>query len=91
MLMHMLVNFWQSTPGMQEASLGAIGVDELRWLKPVYPGDTLSVEMEVIEKRESASRPDMGILKTRTTLINQNGEPVMSLVPISMWRRRPAG
>lgn len=90
MMMHMLVNFWQSIPGFQEASLGAIGVDELRWLKPVYPGDTLTVETEVIEKHESKSRPEMGIIKTRTTLLNQNGEPVMTLIPISMWRRRPA-
>ncbi len=90
MMMHMLVTFWQSIPGYQEASLGAIGVDELRWLRPVYPGDTLSVETEVIEKRESKSRPDMGIIKTKTTVLNQIGEPVMTMIPISMWRRRPA-
>lgn len=90
MMMNMLVAFWQSIPGFQEASLGAMGVDELRWLKPVYPGDTLSVETVIVEKRESASRPDMGIIRNKVTVSNQHGEPVMTLIPIAMWRRRPA-
>ncbi len=90
MMMNMLVNFWQTIPGFQEASLGAMGVDELRWLKPVYPGDTLTVETVIIDKKESASRPDMGIIRNKIIVSNQHGEPVMTLVPIAMWRRRPA-
>lgn len=88
MAMAMKVAEWQAEPGAQEASLGAIGIDELRWLKPVYPGDVLSVEAEVIEKVESRSRPDMGVIKSRITVLNQNDEPVMRYIPITMWRRR---
>ena len=62
------------------ASLGSPGIDELRWLKPVYPGDTLRVESELLEKRRSRSRPDMGITKSRQTVLNQHDEPVMTMV-----------
>ena len=89
MMMHMLVTHWQSIPGYQEASLGAMGIDELRWLAPVYPEDVLSCETVVLETRESHSRPDMGIVRTRASLINQNDETVLTMIPISMWRRRP--
>lgn len=90
MAMSMMVAEWQAEEGRQEASLGAIGIDELRWLKPVYPGDVLSVESEIVEKIESRSRPDMGIVKTLVTVYNQHDEPVMQYRPIAMWRRRPA-
>lgn len=73
------------------AGLGAAGIDELRWLKPVYPGDVLRCESEVLEKRASNSRPDMGSTRTRTTVFNQDDVPVMSLIAIALWRRRPAG
>jgi acyl dehydratase len=72
------------------ASLGAAGVDELRWLKPVYPGDVLRVETEVLEKRESRSRPEMGSLKSQTTTFNQHDEPVMRFTALVLIRRRPA-
>ena len=49
----------------KSAGLGSPGIDHLRWKKPVYPGDTLRCETEVIEKRRSQSRPEMGIFKTR--------------------------
>ncbi len=55
--------------------LGA-GFDELRWPRPVRPGDELRVESEVLEVRESKSRPDQGVIKVRTTTLNQHGEPV---------------
>lgn len=73
------------------AGLGAAGIDELRWLKPVYPGDVLRCESEVLEKRASNSRPDMGSTRTRTTVFNQDDVPVMSFIAIALWRRRPAG
>ncbi len=69
-------------------SLGAVGIDNLRWLKPVKPGDVLSVETEVIEARASASRPEMGSIRNRTTVIDQHGDPVMRFEPIVLYRRR---
>ena len=74
----------------RQAGLGSPGVDELRWLKPVYPGDTLSVETEVLEKRVSASRPEMGIYKSRITVTNQHGVAVMTMVSNGLIATRPA-
>ncbi|MBB5687049.1 MaoC family dehydratase [Sphingobium boeckii] len=71
------------------ASLGGIGVDELRWLKPVYPGDVLSLETELLEKKQSRSRPEMGTFKTKTTVLNQKDEPVMVYTTIAMVATRP--
>jgi len=74
----------------EQAGLGSPGIDELRWLKPVYPGDTLHVRGKVIDKRESRSRPDIGSFRTQTTVTNQDGVPVMSFTSIVLMRRRPA-
>jgi acyl dehydratase len=74
----------------RSASLGSPGIDELRWLKPVYPGDTLRCETELLDKRVSKSRPDMGITKGRTTVFNQHDEPVMTFVANGLIRTRPA-
>jgi len=52
------------------------GFDEMRWPRPVRPGDELHVETEVLEVRPSKSRPDQGVIKVRTTTSNQHGEPV---------------
>ena len=71
-------------------SLGGIGMDELRWLKPVYPGDVLSCESEVVEVVPSKSKPDRGVVKTRLTVFNQNDEPVMVSTNIALQQRRPA-
>jgi acyl dehydratase len=70
------------------SSMGSPGLDELRWLKPVYPGDTLSVEIEIIGKSEPKSLPDMGFVKKRTIVFNQHGEPVMRHVSSIMHRKR---
>ena len=86
MLMRMLVENMESN---RQAGLGSPGVDELRWLKPVYPGDTLRAESEIIEKTPSRSRPEMGSFRARTTVFNQADEPVMSLISIGLIRRRP--
>ncbi len=91
MMMAAMVAKWQATPGWQEASLGAIGIDELRWKRPVFPGDRLRGTSEVIEKIESRSRPEMGIMKFRTRLFNQDDEEVLSLISIAMRKRRPDG
>ena len=74
-----------------EASLGSPGLDELKWLRPVYPGDRLRVETELLEKRLSASRPGLGLTKSRTTTFNQDGVAVMTFVANGMIRTRPAG
>lgn len=71
-------------------SLGSPGIDEVRWLKPVFPGDVLSVRREVLEARPSASRPDRGIVRFRFELMNQKGEVVMEQTnPILFGRRHP--
>jgi acyl dehydratase len=72
----------------RHAGLGSPGIDELRWLKPVYPGDTLRVESEVLEKRRSASRPDMGIFRSRATIFNQDDVPVLTMVSNGLVRVR---
>jgi len=84
----MMVDHWKDT-GLDEASLGGIGMDELRWLKPVYPGDILSIEAELLEKTPSRSKPDRGVIRVRWATLNQHGEPVMTQISIGMMRRRP--
>jgi len=73
-----------------QAGLGSPGIDELRWLKPVYPGDTLHVRGKILDKRESRSRPEMGSFRTQTTVTNQDGVPVLTFISIVLIRRRPA-
>ena len=74
----------------EQAGLGSPGIDELRWKKPVYPGDTLQVHGKIIEKTPSRSRPEMGSFKTQTTVTNQDGATVMSFTSIVLIRRRPS-
>ena len=66
------------------------GFDELRWPRPVRPGDELRVESEVLEVRPSKSRPEQGLVKLRTTTYNQDGEAVQISVGNLVVRRRPA-
>ncbi|WP_448663584.1 MaoC family dehydratase [Sphingomonas sp. CJ20] len=86
MTMAMLVAHMKDSP---QASLGAAGVDDLRWLKPVYPGDTLRCETEVLEITPSRSRPDMGSVLSQTMTFNQQDEPVLRFVGRVLVRRRP--
>ncbi len=72
------------------ASLGSPGIDELRWLKPVRPGDTLSVRMTVLEAIPSRSKPDRGLLRSLTEVRNQRGEVVLTARGLSLFGRRPA-
>ena len=74
----------------KQAGLGSPGIDELRWLKPVYPGDTLHVRGEIMEKTPSRSKPDIGSFRTKTTVTNQNDVPVLTFTSIVLMRRRPA-
>ena len=79
MMMRQLVDSYVSP----ESSLGAAGVDELRWPKPVRPGDTLHVRATVLEARRSSSKPDRGIVKTLMELTNQDGDLVMKVTAIN--------
>jgi acyl dehydratase len=65
------------------------GFEEFRWPRPVRPGDELHLESEVLEVRASKSRPDQGVIKLRTTTMNQNGEPVQVSVGSLIVPRRP--
>jgi acyl dehydratase len=65
------------------------GFDEFRWPRPVRPGDELRVESEILEVRPSKSRPDQGVVKVRTTTLNQNGEAVQVTVGNLIVPRRP--
>lgn len=75
--------------GEEQAGLGSPGIDELRWRKPVYPGDTLHVRGTIVEKSPSRSKPDIGSFRTETVVTNQNGETVMTFTSIVLMRRRP--
>ena len=77
MTMAMLV---ENLKANRQAGLGSPGIDQLRWLKPVFPGDTLRCESELLEKRRSRSRPEMGLFKSRLTVFNQDDEPVMQMI-----------
>jgi acyl dehydratase len=72
-------------------SLGSPGVDQLRWLKPIRPGDVVRATFQVLETRESNSRPDRGIVRSKGELINQAGEVVMTCEAINFFGRRPPG
>ena len=71
-----------------ESSMGARGVDELRWNRPVYPGDVLRIEVEIVEKRTSKSRPEVGHVRTKVTGYNQDDEAVIEWTALAMHRRR---
>ena len=72
------------------ASLGSPGIDELRWVKPVRPGDTLSGRMTVLESIPSRSKPDRGMVRSLMELRNQHGEVVLTVKGLSLLGRRPA-
>jgi acyl dehydratase len=70
------------------ASLGSPGIDELRWLKPVRPGDVLHIRVTVLDATPSRSRPDRGVVRTLVAVLNQDRDVVMSLKPMNIFRRR---
>jgi len=73
-----------------DSSMGSPGLDELRWLKPVWPEDTLTLRIEITDKRASRSRPEMGSVMLNWTLSNQRGEPVLAVKGVNLMRRRPS-
>ena len=80
----MIDNVFGETTG-----LGSPGVDELRWLVPVRPGDTLSVRLTVLEARPSRSKPDRGLVRFKVEATNQDGVLAMSLVGLGFMLREP--
>jgi acyl dehydratase len=79
LMMRLLVDHYLS----HVASLGSPGIDELRWLRPVRPGDELSVRVTVVETRRSSSKPDRGIVRSFVEVINQDREVVMSVKAVN--------
>ncbi len=72
----------------RQDSRGGAGVKDMRWTRPVYPGDVLTLEVEVTEKRRSRSRPDLGLMQVQQRTLNQHGEEVMRLTSTGMIRVR---
>jgi acyl dehydratase len=74
----------------EQAGLGSPGVDELRWLRPVFPGDTLRCESEIVAVTPSRSKPDIGSFRSTMVTYNQDDQPVLTFTSIVLIRRRPA-
>jgi acyl dehydratase len=74
----------------RQASLASPGIDELRWVQPVRPGDVLRLRVSVIEATRSRSRPDRGMVRTLIEVLNQRGEVAMSLKPMNIIACRSA-
>ena len=88
--MALTFRLYVQTNALAAASLGSPGIDEVRWLRPVRPGDTLRATIEVLDSRPSTSKPDRGIVSVKYTTFNQHGEPVMTMLSKQLMRRRPA-
>ena len=73
----------------EQAGLGSPGIDDLRWKRPVYPGDVLHVRSIIVEKTPSRSKPDLGSFRSEMTVTNQDGQPVMTFTSIVLIRKRP--
>jgi acyl dehydratase len=71
------------------SSMGSPGIDELRWLKPVRPGDRLRARVTVVDLRRSSSRPDRGIIHFHQEALNQRDEVVLSMRGMGMYKCRP--
>jgi acyl dehydratase len=73
---------------LESASLGSPGLENIRWLQPVYPGDTLSVRLTTVDARPMNSRPEVGLVRSKWEVLNQRGEAVMAMEGWGMFRRR---
>lgn len=87
MVMRLFVQHYLS----KVATLPAPGIDELRWVRPVHPGDRLHVRITVVGARRSRSKPDRGIVRSFVEVLNQDNELVMSLRPMNLMRCRTPG
>jgi acyl dehydratase len=75
---------------LNSSSMGSPGIEEVKWVKPVRPGDELSVRLTVLEKRESKSRPELGFVRQRGEMLNQRGELVLDSTYVGMFGKRAA-
>lgn len=73
---------------LESSSLGSPGLESLKWLKPVYPGDVLRLRHTVTEKRGMSKRPDVGLVRTVWEMFNQDGDKVLHMDGYGMFRRR---
>ena len=87
--MALTFRLFAQTRALAACSLGSPGVDELRWLRPVRPGDTLRAIVRVLEQRPSTSKADRGLVRLQWTTLNQSGEPVLTMTSMQLVRRRP--
>jgi acyl dehydratase len=74
---------------LDSASMGSPGLDDLRYLKPFYPGDTLYARFTITETIPSKSKPDRGLIKARAEALNQHGEIILTFTSIGFFRRKP--
>jgi acyl dehydratase len=88
--MALTFRLFAQTRALAACSLGSPGVDEVRWLRPVRPGDTLRATVQVVERRPSGSKPDRGIIRLHWTALNQRSEPVLTMASMQLVKRRPA-
>lgn len=86
LMMRLLVQHYLSPV----SSLGSPGLDEVRWLAPVRPGDTLSARVTIVETRRSQSKPDRGLVRAKMEVLNQRREVVMSMKALNFTLCRPA-
>jgi acyl dehydratase len=86
MLMRLLVD----TVASRSASMGSPGIDEIRFLRPVRPGDTLSARMIVLDVVPSRSKADRGHVRASYEVFNQHGDKVMTMIGLGIYGRRPA-
>ncbi len=77
--------------GMLKQGMGSPGMDELRWLLPVHPGDTLHMEVEVLSTKASSSKTDRGYVEKLCTVVNQKSEKVLTVRVTQIIRRRESG
>jgi acyl dehydratase len=75
---------------LDAASMGSPGLESLKWTKPVYPGDTLRVRLQVVEARPMASKPHIGLVRSRWEVMNQRAEVVLTMEGWGMFARRSA-
>jgi acyl dehydratase len=85
LMMRLLADHYLSRGG----SLGSPGIDELRWPRPVRPGDQLWLRATVLESRRSQSKPDRGIVRTGIAMVNQSDETVLTLTAVNLIAVRP--
>lgn len=88
--MALTFRLFAQTRALAASSLGSPGIDEVRWLRPVRPGDTLRATVQVVEQRPSSSKPDRGIVRLQWSTVNQRGEPVLTMTSMQLVKRRPA-